>query len=130
LGQYAPSAHDGHAADIRARVASGTLYAVWSDDVPLAFFSLDPRPSPWWPADGAPALYLAGIVVAQRARGRGVGKYIIRWCAGESGRRGCRFVRLDRHAGNPWLCGYYESQGFVLQGPAMTDDPRVDQLQE
>jgi GNAT superfamily N-acetyltransferase len=116
LEQYVPAAHDGYADAIRARVEAGTLYAVRDDGAAVAFFSLDPAPSPWWPADGEPALYLAGMVVGRRARGRGVGGLIIRWCAAEAGRRGCRFVRLDCHAGNPWLCGYYEAHGFVLCG--------------
>ena len=25
-------------------------------------------------------------------------------------------VRLDCHAGNPWLCRYYEAHGFALRG--------------
>jgi GNAT superfamily N-acetyltransferase len=116
LGQYVPAAHDEYADAIRARAEAGTLYAVWDDATAVAFFSLDPAPSPWWPADGEPALYLAGMVVSHRARGRGIGGHIIRWCAAEARRRGCQLVRLDCHAGNPWLCQYYESHGFVLRG--------------
>jgi GNAT superfamily N-acetyltransferase len=116
LEQYVPAAHDEYADAILARVEAGTLYAVWDGGSAVAFFSLDPAPSPWWPADGEPALYLAGMVVSQQARGRGVGGHIIRWCAAEARHRGCRLVRLDCHAGNPWLCRYYEAHGFVLRG--------------
>ena len=116
LGQFVPAAHDEYAAAIRVRVQSGTLFAVWTDDEVVAFFSLDPNPSPWWPADGTPALYLAGIVVARKARGQGIGGEIVRWCVAEASRRGRQFVRLDCHDGNPWLCRYYESRGFALQG--------------
>jgi GNAT superfamily N-acetyltransferase len=116
LEQYVPAAHEEYADAIPARAEAGTLYAVWDGGAAVAFFSLDPAPSPWWPADGEPALYLAGMVVSRRARGRGVGGHIIRWCAVEARRRGCRLVRLDCHAGNPWLCRYYESHGFVLRG--------------
>jgi ribosomal protein S18 acetylase RimI-like enzyme len=56
------------------------------------------------------------MAVSPQARGRGIGGHIIRWCAAEARRRGCRFVRLDCHAGNPWLCRYYEAHGFVLRG--------------
>jgi len=79
LEQYVPAAHDEYADAILARVEAGTLYAVWDGGSAVAFFSLDPAPSPWWPADGEPALYLAGMVVSQQARGRGVGGHIIRW---------------------------------------------------
>lgn len=116
LGQYVPAAHDEYADAIHGRVATGTLYAVADDGVMVGFFSLDPAPSRWWLPDGIPALYLAGMVVDQRARGRGIGRYIIRWCTAEAIRRECRFVRLDCHAGNPWLCSYYEGHGFVLVG--------------
>jgi GNAT superfamily N-acetyltransferase len=116
LGQYVPAAHDEYAASVRARAEAGTLFAVWHGGEPVGFFNLDPTPSPWWPADGAPALYLAGMVVSPWARGQGVGGFIIRWCVAEAAQRGCRFVRLDCHAGNTWLCRYYEGHGFALQG--------------
>jgi GNAT superfamily N-acetyltransferase len=116
LEQYVPAAHDEYAAAIRSKVESGTLYVVWDGGTAVGFFSLDLASSPWWPADGEPALYLAGMVVSPQARGRGVGGFIIQWSLAEAGRRGCRFVRLDCHAGNPWLCGYYESHGFTFRG--------------
>lgn len=116
LAQYVPAAHDVHADAVRARVEAGTLYAVWDESSALGFFSLEAKPSPWWPADGEPALYLAGIVVCPEARGRGVGDFILQWCVTEAGQRHCKSVRLDCHAGNPWLCSYYEARGFTLQG--------------
>lgn len=117
LGQYVPAAHAENADAIRARAEAGTLFAaVGADGGPVAFFALDAAPSPWWPADGAAALYLGGMVVGRAARGRGVGALTVRWCAAEAARRGCDFLRLDCHAGNPWLCAYYESHGFTLRG--------------
>lgn len=116
LGQYVPAAHPEHAAAIRARAGAGALYAVDDGGRAVGYFGLEPTPSPWWPADGVPALYLGGMVVAAAARGRGVGGFAVRWCAAEAGRRGCRFVRLDCHAGNPWLCRYYEAHGFEPRG--------------
>lgn len=114
-GQYVPVAHDEYAAAIRARVEGGTLFAVRDGGAAVAFFTFDPKPSPWWP-DDTPAMYLGGMVVAHTARGHGVGDAIIRWCVEESARRGRRFVRLDCYAGNPWLCAYYEARGFVPRG--------------
>jgi GNAT superfamily N-acetyltransferase len=116
LGQYVPAAHDAYASTIRSRAESGTLYAVWDGGVAVGYFSLDPAPSPWWPADGDSALYLAGMVVSQKARGCGVGSHVIQWCVAQTSHRGRRFLRLDCHADNPWLCRYYESHGFTLQG--------------
>jgi GNAT superfamily N-acetyltransferase len=116
LAQYVPAAHEEYAAAIRSRVESGTLYVVRDGAEAVGFFSLDPFPSPWWPADGVAALYLAGMVVSRSARGRGVGRRIIEWCAAEAARLGRQWVRLDCHAGNPWLCRYYEAHGFELRG--------------
>jgi GNAT superfamily N-acetyltransferase len=116
LGQYIPAAHEEYAAAIRSKVESGTLYVVQVDEEAVGFFSLDVSPSPWWSPDGTPALYLAGMVVSRSARGRGIGSFVIEWCVAEAARLGYRYVRLDCHAGNPWLCQYYEAHGFQLRG--------------
>lgn len=116
LGQYVPAAHDEYAPAILARVAAGTLYTVLDGGALVGFFSLDPVPSPWWPTDNVPALYLAGMVVAREVRGKGIGGQIIQWCVAEARRRTCLSVRLDCHADNLWLCKYYEAHGFTLQG--------------
>jgi GNAT superfamily N-acetyltransferase len=116
LGQYVPAAHQEYAAAIRSRVETGSLYVVRDGGEAIGFFSLDRSPSPWWPADGTSALYLAGMVVAQSARRQGVGSFIIEWSVTEAVRLARQCVRLDCHAGNPWLCRYYEAQGFELRG--------------
>lgn len=116
LEQYVPAAHATYAAEIRERVSAETLWTARVAGEPVGFFSLDPTPSPWWPPDDQRALYLGGMVVSPAARGRGVGGRIILWCVAEAARRGCRFVRLDCHAGNPKLCRYYETHGFQFRG--------------
>jgi GNAT superfamily N-acetyltransferase len=120
LQQYVPAAHEEYASAIRSKAEAGILYAVEADGKDIGFFAMDASPSPWWPADGIAAMYLAGMVVARSARGLGVGSLIINWCVAETARRGRPFLRLDCHADNPWLCRYYEAHGFELQG-------RVDQ---
>jgi GNAT superfamily N-acetyltransferase len=130
LKQYVPAAHDEYAHILRGQVESGTLHAVRDGDSRVGFFSLDSTPSRWWPADSGRALYLAGVVVARRARGRGIGGQIIRWCMDEASRRECPYLRLDCHAGNPWLCAYYQSHGFVLRGRVPQHDGYVGCLYE
>jgi len=115
LSQYVPAAHNEYTTAIRARVESGTLYVVQDGSEVAGFFSLDPSPSLWWPEEGTAALYLAGMVVARSARGRGIGNFIIEWCVAEAARLGRQCLRLDCHDGNPWLCRYYEDHGFELQ---------------
>ncbi len=116
LAQYIPAAHDLYATAFAARIEAGTLFAAWVAGVPLAFFFLDAKSSPWWPPDGVAALYFGGMVVAPKAQGQGIGTMIIQWCASEASRRGCTALRLDCHAGNPWLGRYYERHSFRLRG--------------
>ena len=116
LRQYVPAAHNEYTAAIRSRVESGTLFAVQNRGETLGFFALDRTPSPWWPPDEVSALYLSGMVVAQSARGLGVGEFVLRWSTAETVHQGCSVVRLDCHAENLWLCEYYESHGFVCVG--------------
>lgn len=116
LEQYVPAAHEQNRAAIHAQVAAGTLHAVWSDETPVAFFNLTEAGSVWWPADPSSALYLSGILVSPHAWGQGIGRSLLAWCADEAVRHGCHLLRLDCHAGNPWLCRYYEVQGFTLRG--------------
>ena len=88
LQQYVPAVHEEYASATRSKAEAGILYAVETDRKPVGFFVLDASPSPWWPADGVAAMYLAGMVVAQSARGLGVGNFIIEWCVAETVRRG------------------------------------------
>ena len=116
LTQYVPAAHPAGAEIIATRVLAGSLFVIEATNVPIGLFSLERQPSPWWPDDSVPALYLAGMVVASESRGRGVGAAIITWCLEQARASGCASVRLDCHAGNPWLTRYYESHGFTLRG--------------
>jgi GNAT superfamily N-acetyltransferase len=116
LRQYVPAAHDEYAACVRSKVEARTLFVVRDRGESIAFFSLEPSPSPWWPPDETAALYLAGMVAAPAARGRGIGSYIVNWCAAQAAHAGRSYVRLDCHADNPRLRRYYEHHGFKLQG--------------
>lgn len=115
LGQYIPAAHDEYAGAMRTRTQAGTLYAVSEVDEVIGFFFLDEAPSQWWQGNETPALYLAGMVLAEQARGRGLGTQVLQWCQAETRRRKRTHLRLDCHADNAWLRRYYESHGFQLQ---------------
>lgn len=114
LGQYVPGAHEEYAAAIRSRVEAGSLFVVSEANEIVGFFGLEETPSSWWPADGIAAMYLAGVVVSPAAKGRGVGDFTIDWCVGQARQHGCRYLRLDCHAGNPWLHNYYQARGFTF----------------
>lgn len=118
LAQYLPAAHEEFAEEMRQRVAQGTLRSVWSGGQPVGYFNWDSRPPAMWDtvSDRPAAWYLAGMVVAPTARGRRVGPRILRWCLDDARRRHAAVVRLDCHADNAWLRGFYESHGFRARG--------------
>ncbi len=116
LAQHVPAAHPDDDAYVRARIADASLHAVWQEGRAVAFFVLEAAPSRWWPADGAPALYLAGLVVSRDGALRGRGDAILAWCLVAVRRSHRNALRLDCHAGNPWLCAWYEARGFVARG--------------
>ena len=97
-------------------MAADSLFGVYDDTGPQAFFVVSDAPSPWWPPDGVSALYLSGIVVGRTARGRDLGRLIVAWTMARAEAHGAQVVRLDCHHGNAWLRSYYEELGFVLRG--------------
>ena len=146
LAQYLPAAHDEFAGDMRQRVACGSLLSAWSGGQLVGFFNWDTVRPAMWPAtpsvtpSATPsvtppvtppvtggnaseqpfAYYLAGMVVAPSARGRQVGPRILRWCLEDARRRHAAVVRLDCHAENAWLRGFYEVHGFRTRGVVET----------
>lgn len=129
LAQYVPAAHEPYREAMRRRIEQGTLFAadgqselagehapMTANDSPAAFFNLERSRSSWWNEDGVPAAYLAGMVVAPTWSGRGVGRWVVAWCLTTAADWDCAALRLDCHAGNAWLRGYYESLGFQLRG--------------
>jgi GNAT superfamily N-acetyltransferase len=118
LAQYLPAAHEEFTDEMRQRVAQGTLRSVWSGGQPVGYFNWDSHPPAMWDtvSDRPAAWYLAGMVVAPTARGRRVGPRILRWCLDDARRSHAAVVRLDCHADNAWLRGFYESHGFRARG--------------
>lgn len=64
--------------------------------------------------------------------GRGLGSFVIDWCADLVSALDRRFVRLGCDARNTKLCAYYESLGFVRVGIAPTPEhgDYIDSLYE
>jgi aryl-alcohol dehydrogenase-like predicted oxidoreductase/ribosomal protein S18 acetylase RimI-like enzyme len=118
LAQYLPAAHPEFADEMRQRVTHGTLMTAWSGGQPVGFFNwASEAPAMWTAVQGlTSAWYIAGMVVAPAARGREVGPRILRWCLADARRRRAAAVRLDCHASNAWLRGFYESHGFRACG--------------
>ncbi|MFM7074392.1 MAG: aldo/keto reductase [Planctomycetota bacterium] len=118
LAQYLPAAHPEFADEMRHRVTRGTLMTVWSSGQQVGFFNWGiEAPDMWKAVPGQiSAWYIAGMVVAPAARGRQVGPRVLRWCLADARRRRAAVVRLDCHASNAWLRGFYEANGFRARG--------------
>jgi len=119
LTQFVPAAHAEYHDSIARQVEDGELFVVEMGGVPAAFFRFTTEPSEWWAADTDSACYLSGIVVAEAFQGNRIGERIIEWAASRSRVHGRALLRLDCHAGNPWLCNYYENLGFHLTGTVL-----------
>jgi ribosomal protein S18 acetylase RimI-like enzyme len=59
---------------------------------------------------------IQGLAVADEARGRGVGRALIRAAVEEARRRGARRITLRVLGHNTPARGLYESEGFVVEG--------------
>ena len=116
LAQWVPAAHATFLPALHAKVAAGTLRRAILSDRTVAFFDLSFEPSEWWPRDETAAAYLSGIVVSARARHCGVRAAILDFASKVAQERGLSLLRLDCHAGNDWLCRYYESHRFTRRG--------------
>lgn len=95
-------------------IATETLHKVLVADKAVAFFDLA-FSSKWW-RDGTSAAYVSSIVVSRSSKGLALGTFILDWCRSTASAAGARVLRLDCHAGNPWLCGYYCDYGFEEVG--------------
>jgi ribosomal protein S18 acetylase RimI-like enzyme len=59
---------------------------------------------------------IQGLAVAEEARGRGVGRGLVRAAVDEARRRGARRITLRVLAHNTPARGLYEAEGFVVEG--------------
>jgi GNAT superfamily N-acetyltransferase len=113
LAQWVPAAHPAFLPNLTAKAERRSLRKVSQGKDAIAFFDFSFEPSEWWSGRTAMAGYISGIVVARANRGLGVGSFILEWVEARVCDREARYLRLDCHAGNDWLCEYYRSKGFA-----------------
>jgi RimJ/RimL family protein N-acetyltransferase len=108
------------------------VYVVEQDGVPVGTFSLDWDDELYWGRQEPIAGYVHGLSVRKGFNGRGLGSFVIDWCADLVSALDRRFVRLGCDARNTKLCAYYESLGFVRVGIAPTPEhgDYIDSLYE
>ncbi|WP_342957965.1 GNAT family N-acetyltransferase [Paraburkholderia sp. JHI869] len=92
------------------------VYVVEHDCMPVGTFSLDWDDEAYWGPQEPIAGYVHGLSVRKGFNGRGLGSFIIDWCADQVSILNRRHVRLGCDARNTKLCAYYESLGFVRVG--------------
>ena len=108
------------------------VYVVEQDGMPVGTFSLDWDDEVYWGPQEPIAGYVHGLSVRKGFNGRGLGCFVIDWCANQVSILNRRFVRLGCDARNTKLCGYYESLGFVRIGvkPMPEHGDYIDSLYE
>jgi ribosomal protein S18 acetylase RimI-like enzyme len=102
------------------------VYVVEQEGVPVATFTLcldgERSDITTWGSPDPLAAYVHRICVRKGFNGRGLGSYIVDWCAHELSSLNRRFLRLDCDVRNATLCAYYESLGFIRVGTKSTSE--------
>lgn len=113
---------------VRNHVMRAAVYVVDLDGTSVGTFSLAFDDDPHWGPQEPIAGYVHGLCVRRGFNGRGLGSFMLDWCAREVRSLNRRWVRLDCAADNETLCAYYASLGFIRVG--MKSDGRVWSLFE
>jgi GNAT superfamily N-acetyltransferase len=101
---------------VRNNVTRREVYLVELDGTSVGTFLLDLDDERHWGSQEAIAGYVHGLCVRKGFNGRGLGGFMLEWCAGKVRSLNRHAVRLDCPAHNLKLCAYYESLGFIRVG--------------
>jgi ribosomal protein S18 acetylase RimI-like enzyme len=97
-------------------ISQKDVYVVEQDGASVGTFSLDFGDDSHWGPQEPIAGYVHGLCVREGFNGRGLGRFMLDWCANQISGMNRRFVRLDCDVQNAKLCAYYESLGFIRVG--------------
>jgi ribosomal protein S18 acetylase RimI-like enzyme len=101
---------------VRNNVSEKDVYVVELEGTAVGTFSLALDQDTHWGTQEPIAGYVHGLSVRKGFNGRGLGSFMLDWCASQIRGLNRRFVRLDCAAHNAKLCAYYESLGFIRAG--------------
>ncbi|MGI4856647.1 MAG: GNAT family N-acetyltransferase [Janthinobacterium lividum] len=111
---------------VRHNVAEREVYVVELEGTMVGTFSLALGEDSHWEPSEPTAGYVHGLSVRRDFNGRGLGRYMLDWCAEKMSSLNRLFVRLDCPAHNVKLCAYYESLGFTCTGWYSEPEPGSD----
>jgi ribosomal protein S18 acetylase RimI-like enzyme len=101
---------------MRNTVAQKKVYVVELDGTTAGMFSFDLDDEQRWGPQEPIAAYVHGLSVRTGFNGRGLGGFMLDYCASKARGLNRRYVRLDCPAHNAKLCAWYESLGFIRAG--------------
>lgn len=101
---------------VRNNVSQRDVYVVELDGTSVGTFLLDLDDEKHWGPQEPIAGYVHGLCVRNSFNGRGLGSFMLDWCAIKLSGLNRRFVRFDCPVHNAKLCAYYESLGFIRAG--------------
>ncbi|MFM0287379.1 GNAT family N-acetyltransferase [Paraburkholderia megapolitana] len=108
---------------VRNNVSQKEVYVVELDGIPVGTFSLDLEDERHWGPQQPIAGYVHGLCVRSGFNGRGIGSFMLDWCANTVSSLSRHLVRLDCAVHNAKLCAYYESLGFIRVGLYPESEP-------
>jgi ribosomal protein S18 acetylase RimI-like enzyme len=101
---------------VRNNVSEKEVYVVELEGTPAGTFSFELDDERHWGPQEPIAGYVHGLSVRKGSNGRGLGNFMLDWCAHKVSGLNRRFIRLDCAVHNAKLCAYYESLGFIRVG--------------
>ncbi|WP_321935837.1 GNAT family N-acetyltransferase [Paraburkholderia sp. J8-2] len=101
---------------VRNNVSEKEVYVVEMEGTLVGAFSLVLDEDNHWGPQAPVAGYVHGLSVRKDFNGRGLGSFMLDWCANQVSGLNRRFVRLDCAIHNAKLCAWYESLGFIRAG--------------
>ncbi|WP_028218104.1 GNAT family N-acetyltransferase [Paraburkholderia oxyphila] len=108
---------------VRNNVSEKEVYVVELESTPVGTFSLDLEEDNHWGPQEPIAGYVHGLSVRKGFNGRGLGLFMLDWCANKVSGLNRRFVRLDCAVHNAKLCAPYESLDFIRAGLYSEPEP-------
>ena len=102
---------------LQKKVEEGEVFVVrGADGRLLAHIRFDYEAGSVWHNNPMETAYVRGLVIANEARGQGLGADLLTWAQGYVRTKGCYRLRLDCLAANGRLRQYYSNCGFTYLG--------------